>query len=92
MSQNGFRLEASDWEKMMQACFPAALQNLWAPQTGRHKAFSSEGFGGLNLAFPKGFGVFAGSLPPTIGQKMAASKLFLIRSSIAESQLPKSNF
>ena len=45
MSQNGFRLEASDWEKMVQACFPAALQNLWAPQTGRHSGFSSEGSG-----------------------------------------------
>ena len=54
MSQNGFRLEASDWEKMAQACFPAALQNLRAPQTGWHSAFSSQGFGVQTLQGLKG--------------------------------------
>ena len=47
MSENGFRLDASDREKRALRTAPASLQNFRASRSARHSAFKEPVFGTL---------------------------------------------
>ena len=81
MSKNGFRLDASDREKIALRTAPASLQNFWQIQTGRQRAFCFS----WELLGPS-WG------PPTIGRKMARSLMSYVSGLIAGSQPSKSDF